>query len=169
MSTTITGKLKDPASQFPAGESTGFGVRIGIKARNPKTKEDEWCNYSAAIFAKSPGQIQFYQDALVAGSVIEISCDQLLIDSYEGNSGTSLSITMINARLGYVHTGQSAPHQGSAPQQSQAPQQAQQAPKAKDYTNIISGYWATAEGAPRERYWTNLDNATREAIIAANS
>ena len=41
MSTTITGKLNDAASQFQAGDSTGFGVRIGVKARNPKTKEDE--------------------------------------------------------------------------------------------------------------------------------
>lgn len=162
MSTTITGKLNDAASQFPAGESTGFGVRIGVKARNPKTKEDEWCNYSAAIFAKSPGQIQFYQDALVAGSVIEISCDQLLIDSYEGNSGVSLSITMINARLGYVHTGQSSVQQGGAPQQSQSPQQ------ANPYASAIKAYWNTAEGPEREAHWTGLDNKTREAIIAAN-
>ena len=164
MSTTITGMLNDAASQFPAGESTGFGVRIGVKARNPKTKEDEWCNYSAAIFAKSPGQIQFYQDALVAGSVIEISCDQLLIDSYEGNSGTSLSITMINARLGYVHTGQSVPQQNGAPQQSQAPQQAQ----AKDYSQDINAYWALESDQARQAHWGRLKQDVKDAIMAAN-
>lgn len=132
MSTTITGKLNKQANQFQAGESTGFGVRLGVKARNPKTKQDEWCNYSATIFAKSPGQIQFYQQALVEGSVIEVSCEQQLIESFEGQNGTVLSITMINARLGYVHTGQQAPQQqhqqqgGYQPQQ-QAPQQ--QAPQ----------------------------------------
>ena len=161
MSTTITGKLNDAANQFQAGDSTGFGVRIGVKARNPKTKEDEWCNYSAAIFAKSPGQIQFYQDALVAGSVIEISCDQLLIDSYEGNSGISLSITMINARLGYVHTGQVA-----GQQQQSAPQQ-QQAPQGKDYTQDIKAYWALDEQA-RTAHWGRLSGDVQKAIIAAN-
>lgn len=111
MSTTITGKLNKPANVFQAGESTGFGIRLGVKARNPKTKEDEWCNYSATIFAKSPGQIQFYQQALVEGSVIEVSCEQLLIESFQGQNGTLLSINMINAKLGYVHTGQQAPQQ----------------------------------------------------------
>lgn len=129
MATTITGKLNKAANQFQAGESTGFGIRLGVKARNPKTKEDEWCNYSATIFAKSPGQIQFYQQALVEGSVVEISCDQLLIESFEGQSGTMLSINMINSRLGYVHTGQQQGQQQQAPQQQnnqqQAPQQQQ--------------------------------------------
>lgn len=124
MSTTITGKLNKPANQFQAGESTGFGIRLGVKARNPKTKQDEWCNYSATIFAKSPGQIQFYQQALVEGSVIEVSCEQQLIESFDGQNGTILSITMINAKLGYVHTGQQ-PQQG----QQQQPQQNQQQPQ----------------------------------------
>ena len=123
MSTTITGKLNKPANQFQAGESTGFGIRLGVKARNPKTKQDEWCNYSATIFAKSPGQIQFYQQALVEGSVIEVLCEQQLIESFDGQNGTILSITMINAKLGYVHTGQQPQNNQQQPQQSQ--QQAQ--------------------------------------------
>jgi single-strand DNA-binding protein len=126
MSTTITGKLNKPANQFQAGESTGFGIRLGVKARNPKTKQDEWCNYSATIFAKSPGQIQFYQQALVEGSVIEVTCEQQLIESFDGQNGTVLSITMINARLGYVHTGQQAPQQQQGGYQHQVPQQYQQ-------------------------------------------
>jgi len=168
MSTTITGKLNDAANQFQAGDSTGFGIRLGVKARNPKTKEDEWCNYSAVIFAKSPGQIQFYQDALVSGSVIEISCDQLLIDSYESNEGkVSLSVTMVNARLGYVHAGQSSPQQQSgAPQQAQAPQQTQ-APQAKDYTQDINAYWALDDQA-RAAHWGRLSSDVQQAIIAAN-
>tara|TARA_R110002124_G_scaffold8547_2_gene45313 strand:+ start:378 stop:899 length:522 start_codon:yes stop_codon:yes gene_type:complete len=106
MATTITGKLNKAASQFAAGDSTGFGIRLGVKYRDPKTKQDEWTNYSAAIFAKSPGQIQFYQDALVEGSIVEVSAEQLSIESFDGQNGTSLSINMLNARLGYVHTNQ---------------------------------------------------------------
>ena len=61
MATTITGKLNKPANIFQAGDSTGFGVRIGVKCRDPKTKADVWTNYSAVIFAKSavPQQQQY--------------------------------------------------------------------------------------------------------------
>jgi len=130
MSTTITGKLNKAANQFQAGDSTGFGIRLGVKYRDPKTKQDDWCNYSAVIFAKSPGQIQFYQNALIEGSVIEVSCEQLKIDSYDGNNGAVLSIDMLNAKLGYVHTSQ-APQQQQQQQQQQAPQNnfQQQAPQ----------------------------------------
>ena len=114
MATTITGKLNKPANIFQAGDSTGFGIRLGVKCRNPKTKEDVWTNYSAVIFAKSPGQIQFYTEALVKDSVVEVSAEQLMVDQFDGDNGSILSIDMLNARLGYVHTGQSqAPAQQS--------------------------------------------------------
>ena len=134
MSTTITGKLNKAANQFQAGESTGFGIRLGVKYRDPKTKQDEWTNYQAVIFAKAPGQVKFYQDVLIEGSVVEVSCEQLKIDSFDGTNGPMLSVDMLNARLGYVHTGQQVPQQQQAPQQQyqqpqqQAPQQYQQAP-----------------------------------------
>jgi len=111
MATTITGKLNKPANMFQAGESTGFGIRLGVKYRDPKTKEDSWCNYSAVIFAKSAGQIQFYQNALIEGSIVEVSAEQLKVDSFQGDNGAILSIDMLNARLGYVHTAQGAPQQ----------------------------------------------------------
>ena len=132
MAKTITGKLTKAANQFQAGESTGFGIRLGVKYRDPKTKQDDWTNYSAVIFAKAPGQIQFYQNALIEGSIVEVTCDQLKVDSFDGNNGPVLSIDMLNARLGYVFSQQ----QVNAPQinnggyqqnQQQAPQQ--QAPQ----------------------------------------
>ena len=154
MATTITGKLNKPANIFQAGDSTGFGVRVGVKCRDPKTKADAWANYSAVIFAKSPGQIQFYTEALTEGSVIEISAESLLVDSFDGKEGPVLTINMLNARLGYVHTGQSqAPQQqnqggyqaplqqqqqqgGFAPQQQQAPiQQGGFAPQQQQSNN----------------------------------
>jgi len=122
---SITGKLNKPARQFQAGESTGFGVRLGVKYRDPKTKQDDWTNYQAVIFAKSPGQIQFYQNALIEGAVIEVSCEQLAVDSFDGTNGTILTINMLNARLGYIHTGNQQPQQ-QAQQQPQYQQQAQQ-------------------------------------------
>tara|TARA_R110000765_G_scaffold208586_1_gene313717 strand:- start:58 stop:555 length:498 start_codon:yes stop_codon:yes gene_type:complete len=124
MSTTITGKLNKPANQFQSGESTGFSIRLGVKYRDPKTKQNEFTNYQAVIFAKAPAQIQFYNDVLVEGAVVEVTCEQLKIDSFEGNNGPMLSIDMLNARLGYVHS----PNQKPA-QAQQAPRQATQQPQ----------------------------------------
>lgn len=118
---SITGKLNKDARQFQAGDSTGFGIRLGVKYRDPKTKQDEYTNYQAVIFAKSAGQIQFYQSALVAGSVIEVSAEQLKVDTFQGDNGPVVSIDMLNARLGYVHSA-NAP-QGQQAQQRPTPQQ----------------------------------------------
>jgi len=112
---SITGKLNNPANVFQAGESTGFGIRLGVKYRDPKTKADEYTNYSAVIFAKSPGQVKFYQDVLIAGSVVEVSAEQLKVNSFDGQKGTVLSIDMLNARLGYVYS----PDQVAPQQQNQ--------------------------------------------------
>jgi single-strand DNA-binding protein len=145
MSTTITGKLNKAANQFQAGESTGFGIRLGVKYRDPKTKQDEWTNYQAVIFAKAPGQVKFYQDVLIEGSVVEVSCEQLKIDSFDGTNGPMLSVDMLNAKLGYVHTGQQAQQQQQAPQQQyqqpqqQAPQQYQQAPPQQPQYQLPNG------------------------------
>lgn len=121
MAHTITGKLNKNASIFQAGESTGFGVRLGVKYYDRETQQNEWTNYEAAIFAKQPNQIQFYQNALVEGSVIEVSGDALKIKSFDGQNGQQLSIEILNSKLGYVHTGQQAPQQ--QPQYQQQPQQ----------------------------------------------
>ena len=161
MATTITGKLNKAATQFQAGDSTGFGVRLGVKYRDPKTKQDDWCNYSAVIFAKSPGQIQFYQSALVEGSVIEVSAEQLSIESFQGNSGPMLSINMLNARLGYVHTGQQQGQGQQQPQQQpqqqrQPQQQAQRQPAPQGYQQ---GYQQAPQGQqPQQMAEPNFDD-----------
>ncbi len=122
---SITGKMNKDATQFQAGESTGFGVRLGVKFRDPKTKVDAWTNYSAAIFAKSPGQIQFYQSVLVEGAIVTIGAEHLKIDSFDGQNGQILSIDMLNARLTYAHnpSSQQAPQQQGGYGQQAAPQQ----------------------------------------------
>jgi single-strand DNA-binding protein len=125
MAHTIVGKLNKNASIFQAGESTGFGIRLGVKYYDRETQQNEWTNYEAAIFAKQPNQIQFYQNALVEGSVIEVSGDSLKIKSFDGQNGQQLSIEILNAKLGYVHTGQQSNNQQQY-QQQQPQQQPQQ-------------------------------------------
>lgn len=136
MSTTITGKLNKDASEFAAGESTGFGIRLGVQYYDRETQQKEWTNYESAIFAKAPAQINFYRDILREGAIVEVSCDQLKIKSFDGQNGTMLSLEMLNAKLGYAHNpnqqqGQPAqsmqqPAQGGYAQQPQQPMQPQQ-------------------------------------------
>ena len=120
---SITGKLNKAARQFQAGESTGFGIRLGVKYRDRQTGQDEWTNYSAAIFAKSPNQIQFYQNVLVEGAIITVAAEKLKVDAYDGQNGQVLTIDLINAQLTFAHSPNAAPAQPQAPQSyNQAPQ-----------------------------------------------
>lgn len=134
MSTTITGKLNKAATQFQAGESTGFGLRLGVKFYDRETKADQWTNYEAVVFAKAPAQIQFYQSALVEGAIVEVSGDKLKIRQFQGNNGLSLSIELLDAKLGAVFAPQGQapqqPQQRQAQQPAQSPQQGyNQAPR----------------------------------------
>lgn len=162
MSTTITGKLNKAARIFQAGESTGFGIRLGVKYRDPKTKQDEWTNYSAVVFAKAPGQIQFYRNVLVEGAVVEIMAEQLRIDSFQGDNGAILSIDMLNAKLGYVFAPQvqQQPQQGF---QQQAPQQQfqQQAPTQQQQWQQASQQQRAPQQqqAPQQNYQNNQNQS----------
>ncbi len=125
MATTITGKLNKAATQFQAGESTGFGLRLGVKYYDRETKMEQWCNYEAVVFAKAPAQIQFYQQALVEGAIIEISGDKQRIRQFQGANGLNLSIEILDAKLGFVSGGmaQGRPQQAAQPAYNQAPAQ----------------------------------------------
>lgn len=152
MATTITGKLNKHAQIIAAGESTGFGIRLGVKCYNRKTKQEEWTNYQAVIFAKAAAQIQFYQSALVEGAIVEVSGDKLLINQYQGQNGLQLSIEILDAKLGFVSSPQ-ANAQAPAPQQAKpaynpAPAQ-QQMPNAGGYANNAAGR-SMNQGGPAE-------------------
>ncbi len=130
MTTTITGKLNKPANKFQAGESTGFGVRLGVQVYNPKTKEKQWTNYSAVFFAKNTKLIQYMNDVLIEDAVIEVTATGELIAEYEGK----YSIELLDAKLGYAYTGQKQAPQYTQQQQAQGSgfvQQQQQAPQQR--------------------------------------
>lgn len=104
MSVSITGKLNKAANEFAAGESIGFGLRLGQQYYDRSTQQKEWTNYSCVVFAKQGPQADFYRSALVEGSIVAISGKEQRIDSYEGNNGTSLSIEILNASIDNVFT-----------------------------------------------------------------
>ena len=133
MATTVTGKLNKDASVFQAGDSTGFGISIGVKYYDRETKQDAWTNYEAAVFAKAPAQVQFYQSVLVKDSIVEITGDKLAIKQYQGQNGLQLSIQLLDAKLGVAY----AP-QGAAPAQQPAAQRpAPQAAPQQGYQPMI--------------------------------
>lgn len=135
MAHTITGKLNKAATQFQAGESTGFGLRLGVKFYDRATKADAWTNFEAVVFAKAPAQVKFYQDALIEGAIVEISGDKLAIKQFQGQNGLSLSIELLDAKLGFVYAPNQQQQQQQQPQrQAQQPQQGYQQPMQPQQT-----------------------------------
>ena len=147
MATTITGKLNKPATQFQAGDSTGFGIRLGVKYFDRETKADAYTNYEAVVFAKQPAQVQFYQNALVEGAVVEVTGDKLKIRQFQGNSGLSLSIELLDAKLGFVYAPQAAQQQRPA-----QPHQMQQMQQQQGYNPMQNSQVPQPRQAPPQGY-----------------
>lgn len=116
MSISVTGKLNKAAHQFDAGDSKGFGVRIGVKFYNRETKSDEYTNYEAAVFARGDKQISFYSSVLVAGAVVEVKGTGCQIKTFQGDNGPVNSIAILDSKLGYVFAPET-----SSPQPNDAP------------------------------------------------
>ncbi len=148
MATTVVGKLNKAATQFQASESTGFGIRLGVKYYDRESKSDQWSNYEAVIFAKAPAQVQFYQQVLVEGAVVEVSGDKLKIRQFQGQNGLSLSIELLDAKLGFVHAPQSNTNQAQAPQQQSPQQQQPQQSYNQQRQQPPAGYQQTPQGYP---------------------
>lgn len=126
MATTVTFKLNKDATQFQAGESVGFGIRGGVKYYDRQTKQDAYTNFEAVIFAKQQRQVEFYQSALVAGSIVEVTGQKLAIKQFQGNNGLSLSIELLDASIGFIGTAGAQQAQGQQQQQGYQQQQRQQ-------------------------------------------
>lgn len=125
MATTVTIKLNKAAHEFQAGDSTGFGIRGGVQYYDRETKSKQWTNYEAAVFSKSQQMTDFYRSVLVEGAIVEVTCLTEKIKQFNGQNGLSLSIEMIDAKLGAIF--QSAP--SNAQQGYQQPQQNYQQPQ----------------------------------------
>lgn len=139
MTTTVTGKLNQAASEFQAGESTGFGIRLGVQYYDREAKSKQWTNYECALFSKNSNQVDFLRGNLVEGAIVEVTGQQLKIKQFDGQNGLKLSLELIDAKLGYVHSGQA-----QAPQQpaQQAPQYQQPAPHAMGYQDVNGNPYA---------------------------
>jgi single-strand DNA-binding protein len=128
MAHTIPFRLQKAAHEFQAGDSTGFGIRCGIKARDPSTKQDVWTNYECALFAKTEAAISFYRANLIEGALAVVSGENLIIKTFDGQQGQQITLALTNARLEAVTTGRAPDaaqqaYQQGAQQPAQQPQQ----------------------------------------------
>ena len=111
-------------------EATMFIIELSEMIKDRQTGEKNYTNYSAAIFAKSPAQIDYYNTSLVEGNYIVVNCEKLKVDVSESNGKQYIKLQMENAKLEgakYVEAKQGgfqqAPAQQSGGFQQQAPQQ----------------------------------------------
>jgi single-strand DNA-binding protein len=182
MSVSVTGKLNKQPNEFQAGESTGFGIRLGQQYYDRNTQTKEWTNYECVIFAKAGPQLDFYRQTLVENAIICISGKEQKIKSFEGQNGVSLSIEILNASLDNVFApvGQAAPaqqNQQQAPAQSGFQQAPAAAPKPQSFGSFPSqpaqqapaDHWEGAEviGEPKEKGAT-LDQVKNHPDIAGD-
>jgi len=115
------------------GQSTMFIIELSEMIKDRQTGEKLYTNYSAAIFAKSPAQIDYYNTSLVEGNFIVVNCEKLRVDVSESNGKQYIKLQMENARLEgakYIEAKQGgfqqAPAQQSGGFQQQAPAPQQQ-------------------------------------------
>jgi len=115
----VTGKLNRSANKFEIENGKGFGVRLGVQFYSRETKQKEWTNYEAVVFAKAGDQSDFYESVLVEGSVVEVSGSGGQIKTWESKNGPVHSIAILDAKIGYVLTNDApAPQSGGQPPQS---------------------------------------------------
>lgn len=81
------------------GQSTMFIIELSEMIKDRQTGEKLYTNYSAAIFAKSPAQIDYYSTSLVEGNYVVVNCEKLKVDISESNGKQYIKLQMENARL----------------------------------------------------------------------
>ena len=106
-------------------QSTMFIIELSEVNKDSRTGEKSYTNYSAAIFAKSPAQINHYNTTLVEGNFVVVTGDKLKVDVSESQGKQYIKLQVENARLegsGYIDNNQ----QQQAPKQQQGGFQGQQ-------------------------------------------
>ncbi len=110
-------------------EATMFIIELSEMIKDRQTGEKLYTNYSAAIFAKTPAQIDYYNTTLVEGNYVVVNCEKLKVDVSESNGKQYIKLQMENARLEgakYIEAKQGGFQQAPAQQQYQQQPPAQQ-------------------------------------------
>ena len=118
MSHTVSGLIRRSPhiaqGQNNNGTYTMFCFELSEFNKGTQGNEDTYTNYSVALFAKTPGAIEFHQKAIAEGAFVVVSCDKLAIDKQSGNDGKEyIKLKMMNASLDNFNN----PNQQSQPAQ----------------------------------------------------
>ncbi len=103
-------------------EATMFIIELSEMIKDRQTGEKLYTNYSAAIFAKTPAQIDYYNTTLVEGNYVVVNCEKLKVDVSDSNGKQYIKLQMENARLEgakYIEAKQGGFQQAPAQQQYQ--------------------------------------------------
>jgi len=114
------------------GQSTMFIIELSEMIKDRQTGEKLYTNYSAAIFAKSPAQVDYYTTSLVEGNFVVVNCEKLKVDVSDSNGKQYIKLQMEGARLEgakYIESNQQQNQGGFASQQAPQQYQQQQAPQ----------------------------------------
>ena len=140
MSHTVSGLIRKAPfikeGQSANGNYTMFCFELSEFNKGTQGNEDSYTNYDVALFAKTPGAIDFHAKAIAEGSFVVVSCDKLKIDKQSGGNGQEyIKLKMMNASIdnfsnpnGEIARQQPAHGQGVNFQQLQQPPM-QQAPQ----------------------------------------
>ena len=149
------------------GQLTMFIIELSEVIKDRQTGEKLYTNYSAAIFAKSTAQIEYYNTSLVKGNFVVVNCEKLKIDVSESNGKQYIKLQMENARLEgakYIESGgQGQQQQQQGGFQNQQQQQQQQAPQQGGFQNQATA--TTSNKAALQ----NQQQATRHLLLTTSA
>ena len=118
----ITGTIrKAPYTQEGQNQKGGwkmFAVELSESWKDFKTQERKYTNYRATLFASSPGAIQYYNEVLVEGAIVSVTCDQLQINQREHNGTNYVTLDPVNPKLAFAKAPDA--QSGQAQQQTKA-------------------------------------------------
>lgn len=160
MSHTVSGLIRKAPfikdDQNNNGAYTMFCFELSEFNKGTQGNEDSYTNYDVALFAKTPGAIDFHTKAIAEGSFVVVSCDKLKIDKQQGGNGTEyIKLKMMNASIDNFNNPNQQPVQQQnnfAPQQQNfAPQQQapQQHPQNAAYVQPQQGF--APQGQPQQQ------------------
>lgn len=169
MSHTISGSIRRAphiaAGSNSNGSYTMFCFELSEYNKGFGDAEDNYSNYSIALFAKTDAAVNFHNQAIEEGSYVVVSCDKLSIDKQVGNDGTEyIKLKMMNARLdGFNNPNQQQGAPANQPMQQPAqgygqPQQGGFAPQQQAQQPMQQGYSQQQGGQqPQQNGFSNQD------------
>ncbi len=130
------------------GQSTMFIIELSEMIKDRQTGEKLYTNYSAAIFAKSQAQIDYYNTSLVEGNYVVVNCEKLKVKASDCKQ--YIKLEMDNAKLEGAKYIQ-APAQGGFHQGQQQGSYQQQAPAQGGFQQQAP---ALQQGGFQQQQWT---------------